>query len=144
MANPRVRPHLHFLPEDSGEHLAEAWQASRWRSELDPNVACPMVRIGTHDYFVYKPAQLDDGSVCMPVRWFTCGNQTLATAWKMVPLANGSGWVVLAHAELELDSERFLNPFPSLISTYHSYRLPDPRVIIGELCSLLCYGRYQL
>ncbi|PPQ85626.1 hypothetical protein CVT24_012671, partial [Panaeolus cyanescens] len=30
MANPLVRPHLHFLPEDAGPRLSEARQADRW------------------------------------------------------------------------------------------------------------------
>ncbi|KAK6977422.1 hypothetical protein R3P38DRAFT_3334959 [Favolaschia claudopus] len=34
MANPRVRPHLHFYPEDSGTKLSEARQAQRWLHEL--------------------------------------------------------------------------------------------------------------
>ncbi|KAI0750146.1 hypothetical protein C8Q80DRAFT_1100350, partial [Daedaleopsis nitida] len=133
MANPRVRPHLHTLPEDSGEHLSEAWQASRWRTELDPNLACPMVRIGTQDYFVYEPARLQDGSVCMPVRWFMRGGQLFATAWKMLPTHDYSGWLVQRCSPFEIAAEDLLTNLPTLASTYTYHGIPDPRVLHGIL-----------
>ncbi len=135
MSNPKVRPHLHFLPEDSGDRLSEAWQAARWRVELDPNLACPMVRVGDHDFYVYEPAQLTNGSMCVPVRWFTRGSRTFAKAWPMVPLPDGAGWVVLRHAQFEVDSEQFLTPLPSLVSTHVFQGVPDPRRIIGMYSS---------
>ncbi|TRM65621.1 hypothetical protein BD626DRAFT_628781 [Schizophyllum amplum] len=42
MANPNVRPKLHFLPEDTVPKVSEAWQADRWLHELDPSLATPM------------------------------------------------------------------------------------------------------
>ncbi|KAJ7133509.1 hypothetical protein C8R44DRAFT_829315 [Mycena epipterygia] len=46
MANPKVRPHLHFYPEDSGPKLSEARQGQRWLKELPDDRTTPMVRIG--------------------------------------------------------------------------------------------------
>ncbi|EED83930.1 predicted protein [Postia placenta Mad-698-R] len=62
MANPRVRPHLHFYPEDRGERpLSEARQASRWLNEIPHDLLTPMARVRHHDYYIYEPAMLVDG-----------------------------------------------------------------------------------
>ncbi|KAG1813074.1 hypothetical protein DFJ58DRAFT_720359 [Suillus subalutaceus] len=44
MMNPRVRPLLHFYPEDTGE--------------LDPELLTPVVRLHNQDFFVFEPALL--------------------------------------------------------------------------------------
>ncbi|KIN99174.1 hypothetical protein M404DRAFT_817873 [Pisolithus tinctorius Marx 270] len=36
MGNPRVRPHIHHYPEDTGGRLDQPWQAARWLHEIDP------------------------------------------------------------------------------------------------------------
>lgn len=46
MANPLIRPHIRFYPEDAGSRLTETWQASRWLHELPSDILTPMVRIG--------------------------------------------------------------------------------------------------
>lgn len=135
MANPQVRPHLRFLPEDSGNKLAEAWQGARWLNELDPNLAGPMVRVQNDDFYVYEPALLRDGRICMPYRWFTRGAETYAKVWGMTciggPDMSGSGWVVLKYATAEVNVRDLLSPLPTLKHTAHFYGLPDPTRIIG-------------
>ncbi|KAF9808715.1 hypothetical protein IEO21_07777 [Rhodonia placenta] len=62
MANPRVRPHLHFYPEDRGERpLAEARQAARWLHEMPNELLTPMARVRNQDYYIYEPAMLVNG-----------------------------------------------------------------------------------
>ncbi|RDX50747.1 hypothetical protein OH76DRAFT_1463653 [Lentinus brumalis] len=112
LANPQVRKHLHFLPEDAGKRLSEAWQGSRWLRELDPDLATPMVRIHEQDFYVLEPAQLRDGRVCMPVRFFTRGKDTFAYVWTMVPTHNGNGWVIAQDAPLEVKVYEFLTSLP--------------------------------
>ncbi|KIO17528.1 hypothetical protein M407DRAFT_12314 [Tulasnella calospora MUT 4182] len=56
MANPKVRPNLHFYPEDAGDTLEHAWQGRRWKEKIDPTLLTPMVRLGTQDFFVHEPA----------------------------------------------------------------------------------------
>ncbi|OSD07688.1 hypothetical protein PYCCODRAFT_1358054, partial [Trametes coccinea BRFM310] len=131
MANPRVRPYLHFIPEDAGPRLAEAWQAKRWLEELDQNLATPMCRKGHQDFYIHEPALLDDGRVCMPFRWFTRMGKTFARAWAMAPVEGNSGWIVSRHIEFDVSVDRFLVNFASLSGTYTPYGVPDPRCIIG-------------
>ncbi|RDX40509.1 hypothetical protein OH76DRAFT_1506754, partial [Lentinus brumalis] len=131
LANPQVRKHLHFLPEDAGKRLSEAWQGSRWLRELDPDLATPMVRIHEQDFYVLEPAQLRDGRVCMPVRFFTRGKDTFAYVWTMVPTHNGNGWVIAQDAPLEVKVYEFLTSLPVLRETYHRHNLPDPCNIVG-------------
>ncbi|KAI0736356.1 hypothetical protein C8Q72DRAFT_804114, partial [Fomitopsis betulina] len=83
MSNPRVRAHLHFLPEDAGQKLSETWQAARWLTELDPDLATPMLRQGHHDFYTLELTLLNGGQVCMPFRWFTRGSAVFARAWAM-------------------------------------------------------------
>ncbi|KAF8509719.1 hypothetical protein JB92DRAFT_2591643, partial [Gautieria morchelliformis] len=58
MANPRVRPWLHFFPEDSGQHLSEARQGQRWLNDVDGTQLTPMVRVGLRDFYVWEPTLL--------------------------------------------------------------------------------------
>ena len=131
MSNPRVRPYLHFLPEDSGPKLSEAWQATRWRTELDANFASHMVRKDGQDFYVYEPAQLDDGQFCIPVRWFTRGEGTFAEVWRITAGPSTDGWTVLMHDKFEVDVRRFIMSFPHLVEVFQHRGLPDPRHIIG-------------
>ncbi|KAJ7690551.1 hypothetical protein B0H17DRAFT_893088, partial [Mycena rosella] len=59
MANPSVRPHLSFYPEDSGPKLSEARKG--WLRELPDAQTTPMLRIGQGDYFIHEPAMLSNG-----------------------------------------------------------------------------------
>ncbi|THH28853.1 hypothetical protein EUX98_g5331 [Antrodiella citrinella] len=61
MANPRVRPHLQFYPEDNGKSVNEYWQASHWREEADPSKLTPLAIIGSQHFFVFEPCLLRDG-----------------------------------------------------------------------------------
>ncbi|KAI0375816.1 hypothetical protein BV20DRAFT_18264 [Pilatotrama ljubarskyi] len=132
MANPRVRPHLRFLPEDANGTLSEAWQGDRWLKELDPDLATPMVRKESQDFYIYEPAQLDSHDVCMPTRWFTRGSQTYAKVWRMERTPDGQAWVVLDNAEFDVPLQRFLVALPGLIGkAAHDSSFPDPRHIIG-------------
>jgi hypothetical protein len=75
MANPRVRPHLHFYAEDNGASVNEYYQASHWReSARDPELIhlshqirlTPMAVICGVHYYLYEPCLLKDGTACMP------------------------------------------------------------------------------
>ena len=148
MANPRVRPFLHFYPEDTGGRvLAEACQAKRWLEEVAPELLTPMLRLGNHDFYIHEPAMLDDGSVCMPVRCFnrvtpSGEREWYAKCWRMeVVLAgpqsgqseNGDGWRVIEDV-FETRAERFLKTFEELERDHGTYsNLPSPSNIRGEL-----------
>lgn len=91
-----------------------------------------MVRKDGQDFYVYEPAQLEDGRLCMPVRWFTRGDETFADVWDMVALEHG--WVILKHRNFEVNIRDFMVSFPHLIATSdHRDHQPDPREIIGML-----------
>ncbi|KAJ7607345.1 hypothetical protein FB45DRAFT_764359 [Roridomyces roridus] len=138
MANPNTREHLHFFPEDSKPSLSQAWQANRWLDELDPDLATPMERFKNQDFYVYEPALLQNGSVCMPTRWFRRGNVKLARAWKMTrgsPNNMNMGWIVQADQEIEITEAELLLSFPLLVTSFQSRNMPDPRIIRGVQCA---------
>ncbi|KAK7027831.1 hypothetical protein R3P38DRAFT_3315357 [Favolaschia claudopus] len=114
MANPRVRPHLHFYPEDSGEKLSEARQGERWLHELPDEQTTPMVRISAQDYYIYEPAMLDsaEGEFCLPIRWFTRGGEFFAKCWRMVAMSTDtvSGWHVYNPDTQQSRSWDYTNP----------------------------------
>ncbi|TFK46156.1 hypothetical protein OE88DRAFT_1638675 [Heliocybe sulcata] len=130
VGNPWVRPHLKFLPEDSGSRLSEAWQAKRWLDEMDPDLLTQMIQVNNQDFYIYEPALLAAGDVCMPVRWFTRGDSILARAHPMSQTARG--WIVHEHSTLEVNSNDLLLSFPQLIHSHQYDGLPDPRVIQGS------------
>lgn len=93
MSNPRVRPHLHFYPEDCGTlPLAKVRQAKHWLEELPNNLLTLMACIWDWDYYIHEPAMLVNTMVCMPFRWFTrfeCHRQVLyAKCWRMQVITN--------------------------------------------------------
>ncbi|KAG2750187.1 hypothetical protein P692DRAFT_201906126 [Suillus brevipes Sb2] len=83
MMNPRVRPLLHFYPEDAGTVLNEARQAKRWLKELDLELLTPVVRLHNQDFFVFEPALLSSGQACIPFRWFTRATSGLPRAYSI-------------------------------------------------------------
>ncbi|KAJ8487998.1 hypothetical protein ONZ45_g14118 [Pleurotus djamor] len=128
MANPKVRPHLSFYPEDSGKKLSEARQAARWLHELPDNQLTPMLRLGAQDYYIHEPAMLRDGNVVMPIRWFTRGSKVHAKCWGMEVVDLGTGtskWRVVQRHDYEISQDDLMKTFPDLQIDHRYYRLPD-------------------
>ncbi|KAI0071327.1 hypothetical protein K474DRAFT_1607117, partial [Panus rudis PR-1116 ss-1] len=131
MANPLVRPHLHFLPEDAGSHLSEAWQGSRWLHELIPQLGTQMIGFQGQDYYLFEPALLENGQACVPIRWFIRRGRTYALAHNLIPYSNG--WLVDTRSTHEVPERSFILPFPLFRQFYHSYNYPSPTCIFGCL-----------
>ncbi|KAI0355311.1 hypothetical protein OH77DRAFT_1424796, partial [Trametes cingulata] len=120
MSNPRVRPHLHFYPEETdGEHLSEARQGARWVHELPDQVLTPMLRFDGEDFYIHEPVLLRNEEVCMPVRWFNrieAGTRVwYAKCWQMEIINTdvGAAWRVLERDRYEVRAEEMLKAFPS-------------------------------
>lgn len=96
MANPRVRPHLHFYPEDAGKTVNEYWHARHWQEVADPSLVTPMAVVNNTHFFVYEPTLLADGHVVIPYRWFLRDGSITAHAWPLraVEHGNDKGWLV--------------------------------------------------
>ncbi|THH29908.1 hypothetical protein EUX98_g4298 [Antrodiella citrinella] len=140
MANPKVRPHLHFYPEDTkGTKLDEGRQGARWLDEMPDECLTPMARMGTQDYFIHEPAMLRSGHVVMPYRWFTRveegQHRMYAKCWQMQAIATdaGSGWRVIKRDGLDLRVELFLWTFPELLRDHARHDKPSPAIIIDVL-----------
>ncbi|KAF7318315.1 hypothetical protein HMN09_00340300 [Mycena chlorophos] len=131
MANPSVRKHLRFLPEENGSKLAEAWQAKRWLYELDSDLTTPMHRIGSQDFYVHEPAILQSGNTCIPTRWFERNGQVYARVWRMQQVTDRNGWVVDTSQTHDVPATQFLVAFPAFIAIHDQRNLADPRLING-------------
>ncbi|KAK7006328.1 hypothetical protein R3P38DRAFT_3366987 [Favolaschia claudopus] len=148
MANPKVRPHLSFYPEDSGPKLSEARQGDRWLKELPDNQTTPMVRIAQQDYFIHEPAMLRNGECCIPTRWFTKSGQLFANCWQLQPIVTdaGVGWRVFITSEpLVVAATEFLKNFPELRVDVESgfYDKPNPANIFGKYMTVLQILRFN-
>ncbi|KAF7975989.1 hypothetical protein HWV62_8148 [Athelia sp. TMB] len=135
MANPKVRPHLEFYPEDSDAHLTEARQGRRWLHEIDNEQLTPMARLaadGRQDYYIHEPAMLRNGTCCVPVRWFKKKNQLYAKCWKMDVVASDTerGWRVEKSQDFTVPHTQFLKTFPQLCDDALQYGLPHPSRIL--------------
>ena len=140
MGNPRIRPHLRFYPEDSGQKLKECWQASRWLEELSPDIATPMVRVGNQDFYVYEPTKLVDGQVIVPFRWYThatspSGSQVLyGEGWRLAEVTSRDGmrsYIVREYERVKFPTSSLSLAFPGMVRTFATDDLPDPRNILG-------------
>jgi hypothetical protein len=139
MANPNVRPHLHFFPEDCGVRVNETRQADRWLHEWDEDQLTPMARIGSQgnfqDYYIYEPALLKDRTAVMPIRWFMRSGKLFASAYKMDTIPHASSnlrpcclqrcWVVCEDQKLEVAADDFLLSFPEFSAVTSQYGMPD-------------------
>jgi hypothetical protein len=137
MANPKVRPHLQFYPEDNKKKVTEARHANRWLNEMVGEEISPMARLGQQDYYTYEPAMLRNGECVIPVRWFKVGEILFAKCWKMVALATdiGQSWRVIQVDDYTVPCTEFLKTFPELIDDANSlYDLPSPTEIFGRSC----------
>ncbi|KAF8164203.1 hypothetical protein BJ912DRAFT_1150335 [Pholiota molesta] len=135
MANPQVAPKLYFYPEDSGKRVSEARQANRWLHELPSDETTPMIRVKKTDYYIFEPTMLNDGSLCIPHRWFTREGRFFAKAWQLeahpATKDNVAGWIVYQDNTLEICETQLLKNFPDLARDFRAYNIPDPSVIHG-------------
>jgi hypothetical protein len=139
MANPHVRPYLHFYPEDSGKTINEYWQAKHWREEVDAERLTPMAEIQNQHFFTFEPCLLNDGSVCMPVRWFHRAGALVAKAWTLYQIpSNGGAWVVEEYSEIEVPQERFLVSFGEWDTSFYAQSLPHAKNIFGNMHCKFC------
>ncbi len=139
-ANPLVMSRLETLPEKSGELLEEASQADRWGDEVDPNLACPMVRgPDGKSFFVNELALIaaDAGGRVVPVmvrRWFRHGG----ALWGRVnPILIGEDQLVIDARkgnEMVLPLLSFRHTVEDLLvpETCRELRLPSPEHVAGE------------
>ncbi|KIJ50445.1 hypothetical protein M422DRAFT_44494 [Sphaerobolus stellatus SS14] len=83
MANPQVRKHMHFYPEDSGKKVSEARQTDKWLHKQDDDLLTPMVHIASQDSFVFEPALCHDGTAVIPHCFFRKNGNLQAKIWLM-------------------------------------------------------------
>lgn len=141
MSNPKVRPNLFFYPEDTGEYLEEARQASHWLHELPFDEATPMIRLHSSDYYILEPTMLNDGGFCIPYRWFTRPEgRFFAHAWRLEPTPEG--WIVHEDQEMEISEDQLRQNFPQLSKDHGRFHVPHPSLIIGLFifCLLQLYS----
>ncbi|KAJ4473242.1 hypothetical protein C8R41DRAFT_968057, partial [Lentinula lateritia] len=124
MCNPQVRDHLSFYPEDRGvENLSEARQFARWLHEIPDDELGPMVRLGptgqSHDYYIFEPAMLRSGVMCMPHRWFKRQEKFYAKCWRLEETVHynaSKGWkVIKGDGEFVVNEDEFLLCFKQLV-----------------------------
>ncbi|THH18949.1 hypothetical protein EUX98_g8870 [Antrodiella citrinella] len=141
MANPRVRPHLQFYPEDNGKSVNEYWQASHWLEEADPTKLTPLAIVNDQHFFVFEPCLLRDGRTCMPVRWFKrceirSGKKVdilYAKAWLLGAAVSDtcSGWIVDEFDSIEVSQDDLLISFGVWQSSGSTQGLPPATSILG-------------
>lgn len=141
MANPQVRPHLFFYPEDAGKTVNEYRQAAHWRTEVAPSRATPMAIVDGHHYYVYEPCLLRDGRACVPVRWFMRNNQLLATAWvlRAVTSQHQNSWIAEEYNTIEISHSDLLLPLIAWDSTPATVGMPRPSQLAG-----MCANKHSI
>jgi hypothetical protein len=68
-ANPLVRPHLRFYPEDLHGKVCESWQAQKWLAEVGFANLSPMVVSRDQHFYVNELAETTDQLYVLPFRW---------------------------------------------------------------------------
>lgn len=131
-----MRKLLDFFPEDQGPRMAHARHGKKWLKEVCPTLLTPMIRIGVRDYYIFEPTLLSDGRLCIPHRLYMADGKMVSSAWLLVPATSPTGtkgWEVDMTASFIIPTALFIAPFPTLVSTFISRKLADPRLIFGML-----------
>ncbi|KAH9159959.1 hypothetical protein EDB89DRAFT_1915359 [Lactarius sanguifluus] len=141
MANPHVRPYLHFYPEDAGKTVNEYWHATHWHEVADSSLVTPMAVINNTHFFVYEPAVLTNGCVVMPYRWFLHGRSIAARAWPLraVKRGNDTGWIVEEFKTVIVPQGEFLISFGSWGVGQLHRSLPSAKCIFSMFLLVTCY-----
>ncbi|KAH8112205.1 hypothetical protein DFH11DRAFT_1545899 [Phellopilus nigrolimitatus] len=69
-SNPLVAEHMVFYPEEGDMPISEIWQCSRWK-ELPLHLHSPMYAKQNTHFYVNELAQLRNGTLVIPIMWFT-------------------------------------------------------------------------
>ena len=138
MANPNVRPHLHFFPETPGNQFSGAYHARQWFYELDPSLSTPMIRHNNQDYYIFEITLLSSNNYCIPVRWFIQNNEICAHAWHIYatqsPFGDNSwGWIVHTYDRVTIKASSLAASFPYLCESYNQQQIPNPKFIYGVI-----------
>ena len=135
MANPRVRPHFCFYPEDAGNSISEYWHAKHWHESADPDLVTPLATINGHPFFVYEPCLLTNGCAIIPHCWFVCDKSIMAHAWLLHPIqhSDSAGWIVEEFTMVLVSQDELLVPFGLWATSCLADGLPDATCIIGTL-----------
>ena len=133
MANPRVRPFLHFYPEDTGKTISEYWHAKHWHEDTDPSLVTPMVATKSGHFFIYEPTILANNSVVMPYRWFLRDGSIMARAWPLraVRCLDDVGWIVEEFKMVIVSQDDLSIPFGSWAAGQLAHTLPSAKSIFG-------------
>jgi hypothetical protein len=64
--------------------VSEIWHGHKWQQTLDRHALSPMYDDGHRHYYIDESAQLKDGNVVIPIRWFEDeGGKVWFRAWKV-------------------------------------------------------------
>lgn len=125
-----MRNVLEVYPEDAGQTLTSATQASRWLNEIDPQQLTPMHRIGHSDYFILEPTRLHDGTMCVPARWYKKDKMMMCRAWRMV--ISNNGWIIKKWDQLTFpDTHLLLSGNVLYNGAYLGPGIPSTNQILG-------------
>ncbi|CAE6444763.1 unnamed protein product [Rhizoctonia solani] len=132
LSNPIVAPHLVFYPEDSGNTLAESWQADKWKDKIPLDQLTPMYADGNKFYYVNELAHLHNGSYVIPNRWITRDGVLTADCWPViwwsVPDDEPNSGFCVQQGLIQVPSTAFASNYYDLIEHMEpqSYRFAGP------------------
>lgn len=84
-ANPLVRRHLVFYPEEREDFVKQSWQAEKWSQEISPEHLTPMFigKAGLH-FYVEELTMCRDKTFVIPLRLITRGGELTADCYKVI------------------------------------------------------------
>ncbi|KAH8923881.1 hypothetical protein BT69DRAFT_1333485 [Atractiella rhizophila] len=94
IANPLIRKHLTFLPEDTGNMIQELYQGEKWKNEVNARLLTPSIVVGGQQYFVDEVIQLNGGQYCFVSRWFTKGGTVHCSGYEVHWSKEFAGFII--------------------------------------------------
>src|SRR6266852_884494 len=139
MANPHIRPHLHFYPEDTDKTVNEYWHAKHWNKVTDPSLVTPMVVVNNIHFFVDEAAVLADSCVVIPYRWFLYDGSFTACVWPLHAVKHGNDrdWIVEEFKMVIIFQGKLSILLGSREASQQYHAFPNPKCIFGTFMPVM-------
>ncbi|KAH9811918.1 hypothetical protein DFH28DRAFT_931583 [Melampsora americana] len=112
LANPIVSQHLVWIPELPGEDpINRLSQCRKWRELYPPHLRVQMVEMRSNHYYIYKPVQLIQGQLVVPMFFYPQGDDIMGKCVPAVVEPDGlfhSSFNIFMEEEHAFDSPEFL------------------------------------
>ncbi|KAH8913599.1 hypothetical protein BT69DRAFT_1344369 [Atractiella rhizophila] len=108
IANPLIRQHLTFLPENTPNQLQEIYQAEKWLEELSPHLLTPCVQYRSSLFFTDEVTELEGSRYFIVSRWILQNSEIVGRGHEVLFDREINGFIVDCRKILDIPLKKLL------------------------------------